>query len=307
MIYPYQYFFLIVTAALVRRRSFPEVCQKTFGRTGGAGMLLLYSAWFLFSGALSLSYYGRYSTETVLGGMSAARFLIPLGLVALYAARQGTRPLGRLGFLLGIPLLAGTLLSAALKLGSGDLRCLLPAANVTPGEFFGAAAAGCAVSFGDLTCAILLAPRVTRPRRLFALTLCASAVGNLAVFALMIGGIALSGQSTWLYEAAYLRPIVSDALLEAVGAGSVVLVCAYFLSMLFRVCLLLNAATECAASVLLRVPKKRLAVFAGGAMLLLSLFLFGSSAEAASFYRYEYPFAAGLFYLALPLLLLFGA
>lgn len=293
---------LLTAAPFARRpaRAPGEIWQAAYGRVAGAAVAILYTLYFVGSGAVLLNYYGIFTVDTVLHPLREGLFVLPVALVAAYVASRRMDAVGRTGVLLAVPIGGIALLAAAVQLCCGDPENLLPVLSGTPQQLWLMTAALIAQGCGGLLAAVFALPAVVDAKRPLRRTALTALIGSGIVALFAIGSVMLSGQAGWY--AAYPGGD-ARALLQTAGGIKVFIAMLFFFSVVFRIALDIRAAALCLET-LAGSAQGGLALPLGLLMAALALLFARSTVGATHFLLHIYPFAALPVQLLLPALTL---
>lgn len=286
---------VFVQAAFIKKGGgITSSAEAAFGRGGMAASGLL-CGWFVFSAGCILAFYADYTVKTVLEGVPTLLLILPMSFVAVYAATRTGETLGRMAVLLGSVMIVAAVVALVLALGKGNLRRLGSLEGATDIKYFGAI---WALQFGDIFAVAAFLPKLAKDKGAFKKTILPVIAGGVFTALFAAARIMLSGYES---GAAFIPAERSGDILQTVGGIKLLSTCAYFLSVIFRLCVVIRISADCSAHSFLKKRPSWSAAVCAAIMAGIAFAVSGDVEETSGFIISVYPVAAAVFTVLLPL------
>lgn len=281
-------------------KSLTDINRLAFGKTAGNAVSALYAVYFFFAACTLLAYYAFFSSDLILNGTPKEYFLLVAAAVTAYCVKKGLLAIGRMGTVFGMFLLAASVIMLSLELAEADIsRLKFDTENFVP-----AIAAFSFLQFGELFSVISLAPEAEFKDNMYKTTVISIVAGNglIAVFALT-NALAL-GSTVSVQYAAFYRVVRTIELGEFLNRIEALVVVAYFIATVFRVMLNFYLVCKCTSDILGGKKERKIAVFAGALLFIVSALAFGAREDILKYYTGVYPYISAVPLLILPVITL---
>lgn len=281
--------YLCVTS-LKRFGNIKNAFSAVFGKQLSNAVFIVYYLYFVFCAAMTVNMFSNVTYENTLYDLPLYFMIIAFCVVCSAASTASSTSLGRCAVIFGSICLAFFIIAAGIDFSTGNLTDLMPLYELDSEKTLKGTAFSVGIMSGESFAPIMLFGNTLNKKSISITTFLSVLAGNLLTSLVIISGITVSGQTTWLFPAAYAaRPIVISFGKIMKNFGMVVL-SAYFLCVVYKVTFLIHSSAKSISQFIPKYGNIISAIISGTLMLMITLSLSQGSMKSSEDYIKLYPY-----------------